>query len=453
MKGRGILMLLVLAAVGLMAAGVGSGATSRAAVTTRVVDDDLVQCPSAGYTSIRAAVAAAAIGDTIQVCPGTYNESVKVAKKLTIKAQFPTAHVADCITDNPPTPDPTIESIVQGRTALGFPTVTGSGPAFDIRASGVTIDGFVIQNSTTAMATPPGPPGSGAFGITTQGGFGSVTITHNLIQNNAGGVYLNSNGGTSKVNSNCFRSNNLDLGVAPASGNGIYSDQGLNGAQVQANQFFDNQNAATIFVSGFAGPPNTTKLDFSSNISDSDGTGIILTRSTLSKINSNIIQNALGSGIFIGPGNSGLQVNANIVQNSGGRGIHVNKDNASYGIGGPNTGLTISANIAQNNATDGFRASFNSLKNSTVARNIFNSNGDDGLKIKGSGGPGANQGNKIQSNIMVGNGGPHDCHDGTPPTNVNVGPSGNTWTGNIGNTQNRKTLCLGAVVVPPFDEG
>src|SRR5581483_11997439 len=129
-----------------------------------------------------------------------------------------------------------------------------------------------------------------------------------------------------------FRSNNADLGVAAASGNGIYSDQGLAKTQVQSNFFTDNENAASIFVSGFAGPPNTTSLTFASNQSMADGTGIILTRSTNSFINGNIIQNSLGSGIFIGPGNTHLTVNGNIVQFSGGRAIHVNKDNVNYGV-------------------------------------------------------------------------------------------------------------------------
>jgi len=39
------------------------------------VDDDKVQCPSAGYTSIQAAIDQAAPWDTIVICPGLYEES------------------------------------------------------------------------------------------------------------------------------------------------------------------------------------------------------------------------------------------------------------------------------------------------------------------------------------------------------------------------------------------
>src|ERR1700676_3465112 len=52
---------------------------------TLVVDDDRVQCPNAGFTSIQAAVNAATAGDRINVCPGSYREQVRVNKPLTIR--------------------------------------------------------------------------------------------------------------------------------------------------------------------------------------------------------------------------------------------------------------------------------------------------------------------------------------------------------------------------------
>src|ERR1700730_13334122 len=52
---------------------------------TLLVDDDKVQCPNAGFTSIQAAVNFASPGDRINVCPGTYKEQVDVTKPLTIQ--------------------------------------------------------------------------------------------------------------------------------------------------------------------------------------------------------------------------------------------------------------------------------------------------------------------------------------------------------------------------------
>src|ERR1041384_5310016 len=63
---------------------IGSGVRKAAAATTIFVDDDLIQCPTATFTSISAAVAVASPGDTIQVCAGTYNEVVQLSKTLPI---------------------------------------------------------------------------------------------------------------------------------------------------------------------------------------------------------------------------------------------------------------------------------------------------------------------------------------------------------------------------------
>jgi hypothetical protein len=58
---------------------------SRTSAATLTVDDDRVQCPNAGFTSIQSAVNAASANDKINVCPGTYREQVKVTKPLTIE--------------------------------------------------------------------------------------------------------------------------------------------------------------------------------------------------------------------------------------------------------------------------------------------------------------------------------------------------------------------------------
>jgi hypothetical protein len=50
-----------------------------------LVDNDHAQCPNAQFTSIQAAVNAAPPGATINVCPGTYPETVRIAKPLTVR--------------------------------------------------------------------------------------------------------------------------------------------------------------------------------------------------------------------------------------------------------------------------------------------------------------------------------------------------------------------------------
>jgi Bacterial Ig domain len=70
-------------------------APASASAAQLVVDDDKLECPSAGYTTIAAAVAAAQAGDTISVCHGVYREgpsgpgatSLMIEKSLTIKGE------------------------------------------------------------------------------------------------------------------------------------------------------------------------------------------------------------------------------------------------------------------------------------------------------------------------------------------------------------------------------
>jgi pectin methylesterase-like acyl-CoA thioesterase len=52
---------------------------------TLLVDDDKVQCPTAGFTTIQAAVDAAPPGATIRVCAGTYTEQVTIKQDLKIR--------------------------------------------------------------------------------------------------------------------------------------------------------------------------------------------------------------------------------------------------------------------------------------------------------------------------------------------------------------------------------
>ena len=75
-KGKGLwAWLLVVSAIaaGLLAL---QAAPAAGQVATLVVDDDKVQCPNAGFTSIQAAVDAAAPDTRIVVCGGTYEEQI-----------------------------------------------------------------------------------------------------------------------------------------------------------------------------------------------------------------------------------------------------------------------------------------------------------------------------------------------------------------------------------------
>ncbi len=136
-------------------------------------------CGVPTFASIQAAVSASAAGDIVSVCPGTWNESVVVDQEVVIRST--------------------------GGAAVT--TVQSPGVAFDVRRSGVRIEGLTIAGATAGiradaicglgLATCPAPGrGShlalldnvvrdGALGIGWQRRIDCVTITGNTLTDNA----------------------------------------------------------------------------------------------------------------------------------------------------------------------------------------------------------------------------------------------------------------------------
>jgi hypothetical protein len=122
---------------------------SSAGAATLSVDDDLEECPAAGFTSVQSAVNAAASGDTVAICPGNYlegpgtpsNNALTITKSLTINGAG-----ADLVTIGPPAGSES-ERIAANTPILrdttgNIVTVTGTPSApLEVDISGVTIDG------------------------------------------------------------------------------------------------------------------------------------------------------------------------------------------------------------------------------------------------------------------------------------------------------------------------
>ena len=111
------------------------------------VDNDLVQCPTAAYTTIQAAVNAAPPGATILVCPGTYAEQVKIQKPLTIMGIEVARQNAAVIMP------PSTAAIVTSFTgALLKPAVIVTGTT-GVQLSNLTVDGSTLGDNTCASRT------------------------------------------------------------------------------------------------------------------------------------------------------------------------------------------------------------------------------------------------------------------------------------------------------------
>lgn len=274
--------------------GIGDACQSPTGGRIRQVDDDRVQCPFAAHTTVGAAVAAANPGDQIDVCAGTYPETVTVNKFLSLRgAQAgvdartrPTPQASPS-----PSPTPSTESILNGP-----------GGSLHITASNVTVDGFTVQEASSA------PLGVGIFTAANRSGH---RILNNIIRDNTAGLYLNSNGALqSTVRQNYFISNNR---AGSASGNGIYTDQGASNILIEQNRFTGHTNSAVVFAA--------TQLNIQNNITIS--TNQLVNDNSLAFFNAsgvvimgNTSTNSQGSVIFLGGGNNGMAITCNAISDA-----------------------------------------------------------------------------------------------------------------------------------------
>ncbi len=184
-------------------------APASASAAQLVVDDDRLECPSAGYTTIAAAVAAAQPGDTISVCHGTYREgpsgagmsSLSINKSLTIKGEGagrvyvgPTGDLAA----SPPNLRDTGGNIISVENAdvdISGITVFGSNRHVEAGVHYLNSDGKVSSVEIVDMVRPgmyDGVTGVGFFAWgNTADDLNSVTVEDSLVENyDAAGIVV-----------------------------------------------------------------------------------------------------------------------------------------------------------------------------------------------------------------------------------------------------------------------
>jgi|GEM_PF-1123102 len=372
-----------------------------------IFDDDKMQCPNAQFTSINAAVLAASPGATIRVCPGVYRESVLVDKALTLQAPRQQGTATEC--QAPIADDPTQEAIVLYNNSLN-----GGNPSegFDVESSNVTIDGFKVEPDST-LVTHDG------VGIFTSRFFSGYDIRHNVVQNNTIGIYVNSTGSApTNVHENCSRSNNLR---GAASGNGIYSDQGLSNAQITNNYITGDQSNA-IVIDTFLTAPHDIAITHNQSVTD----GAIVTFASSGPAAFNLTVDYNKSSSSVGSGIVTFNVTTseyayNDVENGTFNGVSLHE--------------TINSAVKSNKAI-GFKLSGvrigDGSDNNTVATNRSENNVEAGLAATNN-----STGNTIQQNHMNGN--TPDCYDDT----FGGGTAGtaNLWINDFGMTESRPGLC------------
>jgi len=207
--------------------------------STITVDDDLMDCPFANYTSIQPAINNATDGDTILVYNGTYRENVIVNKMLNL-------------------------------TGIGMPTIDGmnKGNTVKIEANNCMIKNFKIINSSSAWNIA-------GIHITSSN---NIIANNTISSNNGHGIGIYS--GTNEIYSNTLSSNGW-------AGVGIYSGSNT----IYSNNIHDNENGFRLFESG--------SNVIHSNIIKNNDYGFYHYASSSNTIYSNIISSSSADAFYI----------------------------------------------------------------------------------------------------------------------------------------------------------
>lgn len=384
--GRVALLLATVIAASVLqrpAAAGSAGLAGGAAGHDLVVDRDGAQCPDAGYQSIQTAVDAAPEGSVVSVCPDLYTESVVVGKEVTLKARTAAAegHLGDrCFGRSAADPpDPSRDVVVRGGSV-----------AFDLRAEGIVVDGFVVEGNGTGIRAT---------------GASRYVIRRNLIRDNTAGVAPGGGAsGPSVIRQNCFRDNTRTGAgpLGPIPGSAIVNLLAPQNVVIEHNRFFGNSFGVRL--------GGAVDVVIEHNRSLGDGTWLRMGGTRNLRIRHNRIGPGPSEAILFFP-----------------RGT----------TGAPNVDATVTHNVITGRGSDGIRAqaAAGSLLDSVVSHNRVSNNGRDAIRIEG----GGNTGNLIEHNRLVASG-EHDCHDDT------AGPAtagtANLWRRNGASTESRPGLCV-----------
>jgi hypothetical protein len=219
----------------------------------RIVDDNLLDCPNAAYTSIQAAITASGPNDRIKVCPGTYQEQLTIpAGKdgLVLFSQIPLEAV---IKAPLLMADPGDIVHVDGAHDVGIRQFTITGPLPDTLfcslfvRTGVRVDGggsaTVFGNHITEIrSTNPALRGcqngiAVLAGRQFEGEVGTVWLSHNRIDKyQKGGVVVDNAGSYGWITQNEIVGTVTPV-IAP---NGIQVSRGA-AADVDHNEVSLNQ--------------------------------------------------------------------------------------------------------------------------------------------------------------------------------------------------------------------
>jgi len=407
------------------------------------VDDDLVQCPTAQFTSIQAAVTAAQPGDHIDVCPGTYNEQVIIpAGKDNIRLR--STRRWEAVIKAPMVMVPYNGNFIivriagaQNVTILAF-TITGPGPGgcgtlhYGVRVdNGGSAD--ILGNHITQIRDNPLSGCQNGVAVLVGRQFeatiGSARIIGNVIDN-----YQKNGPTVDNTGSHAEIAYNRILGIGPTAliaQNGIQVSRGAT-AEIRHNFVSGNIYTPQTFASGglLLFGPGAVLTDHNTASSNDVSIWMIGTASG-SMTTDNRVRASTFDGIAV-DGPTGNQVTRNKTDHNGGPGIGVYTANSN----------TLDDNKVEDNDDSGILLDF-AAQNNDIGENKVRDNGTtsttnpdatDGIRVNDA----FSTGNTVHDNRLKHNV-THDCHDNSMGTGT-AGTS-NSWINNDGTTSNPPGLC------------
>jgi cysteine-rich repeat protein len=231
-------------------------------------------CGAPNHPDIQAAINAATDVDVITVCSGTYTQSVVVTKQVKIRA-----------------------------VAGGAVIVHTSGTAFDVRRSGVQIEGLTIQSDSGAAiaANSICPLGQTSCGSP---GYGSnLKIVNNTIQGSPIGIGYQRRIDCAEITGNTMTNNAVHIELLQQEGPPAVL------VTITENSISTGgQSGAAVSLSGLG-------VTFSANtIENSTNGGIVLANvpgNDATQVIENSIANNNGDGITVKPGAEGTEIHYN----------------------------------------------------------------------------------------------------------------------------------------------
>ena len=392
----------------------GSTGATAAQAATLTVDNDKVQCPTAGYTKISAAITAAAAGDTINVCPGAYAEQVFLpASKPGLVVQGTQGRLA------------TILAPAQ------FPPDMFGSPAH-LRALVVLAGDHSVVRGLRILGPLAPNPACGMLGF-----------THDVGVQIGGNYALLEDNQIRDVRDNCDAGSDIWVGDAEDE---LLQGFGGSGAIIRGN-LIEQYRSAGIVVE--AALPRVQILDNQILGAQSrPNVGIVGGQQGSMDVEGNAINGNLTMGLSL----MGAFVDeSHIVRSNQIRGNGIGIQTGSF-IGAPAliVANTITASRSHAIVTDGIGGPDGAIRD-----NVITDNGGDGLRVLSGGGPISNNqllrnrgdgirleagGYVIDHNTATGNLG-RDCRDLTGPGGPGTSGTFNTWTLNKGKTSTPAGLC------------